>query len=126
MAKTPTQRTLEYLRKRGCDADVVEKWIPQARRRKDAFGFIDIIYLPTSYLAPIVAVQTTSAANHAARRTKILALPAARRWCECGGRIQVWSWRAKKRKPGGVAIRYEPRIEEIGIEDFAAAEAKGA
>lgn len=123
MAKpSPTQRTLKYLRDLGYVAGVTEKWNPHAKIRQDLFGFVDLIYLcgPASVIA---AVQTTSGANHASRRTKVLGNPAARRWVECGGRIEVWSWSAKKVKRGGKRVHYVPRIETLNLNDFAAADA---
>jgi hypothetical protein len=120
MAKTsPTQRTLKHLRDRGYVAGVTEKWNPHAKIRQDLFGFIDVIYLGTE----IAAVQTTSGANHAARRTKILATPSARWWIECGGRIEIWSWSKRKLKHGGKAVRWTLRIETLTLNDFAAADA---
>lgn len=116
MGTTPTTRTLAHLRKIGYTAGVTEKWNMHARVRQDLFGFVDLVYLADS---AIVAVQTTSGSNHAARRTKILGIDAARKWLASGGRIEVWSWRAKKIKRGGVAVKYEPRIEPITLEDFA-------
>lgn len=119
MSKTsPTQRTLAYLRKCGCDAAITEKWNPHAKVRQDLFGFVDILYLPVTYDGPMVAVQTTSGSNHAARRTKILGCPVAKRWLECGSRIEIWSWSKKKVKRGGKAVRWEHRIERITLTDF--------
>lgn len=42
MADTPTARTLRYLRAQGYAADVTERWIPQARKRRDLWGFCDV------------------------------------------------------------------------------------
>jgi hypothetical protein len=42
---TPTQRALAECKKRGWQAQVVEKWIPHTRRRLDLFGVIDIVAL---------------------------------------------------------------------------------
>jgi hypothetical protein len=36
---SPTARSLKKLRKEGWTASVVEKWIPQVKRRRDCFGF---------------------------------------------------------------------------------------
>jgi len=78
----------------GWTVAVTERWNPHAKVRQDLFGFIDLVALTGN---GILAVQVTSAANHAARRTKILGLDAARDWCLAGGSIEVWSYRRKGR-----------------------------
>jgi ADP-dependent phosphofructokinase/glucokinase len=64
---SPTQRSLEYLRKRYPLADVVERRVHRFVTR-DFVGIIDIIALSET---EIVAVQTTSGSNLAARITKM-------------------------------------------------------
>lgn len=68
---SPTQRSLNYLRKNGCLADVVEKWIPFARIRKDLFGFVDILAIDEC--GNVLGIQATSRANQASRISKITA-----------------------------------------------------
>ena len=64
---SPTQRTLKELRRLGHVAGVVERWIPQTRRRLDLFGFIDIVALgPWG----TIGIQCTTSANQAARGLK--------------------------------------------------------
>ena len=66
---SPTQRTLEHLRAAGYPlVQVVERWNPRAKVRQDLFGIVDVLAVNE---AGIVAVQTTSASNVAARITKI-------------------------------------------------------
>lgn len=65
---SPTQRSLKYLRDAGWLAWVVEKWIPQARKRSDLWGIADILAIRG---ADILAVQTTSDSNVSARVKKI-------------------------------------------------------
>lgn len=109
MAKTtPTKRTLDELRKRGYEVAVVEKWIPQTRRRLDAFGFIDVIALGEGVT---IGVQATSASNVASRVTKILAEPRHFAWLAAGNKIQVWGW--SKKGPRGKAKRWTPTIREV-------------
>lgn len=88
--KGPTQRSLKHLRDAGYLVEVVERWIPQARKRKDLFGFIDIMALNGE---ETLAVQTTSASNVSARVKKITEhenLSAVR---DAGWRILVHGWR---------------------------------
>lgn len=107
---SPTQRTLARLRETpGVSADVVEKWIPQARRRKDVAGCIDVV----AYGRPVgvLGVQTTSATNHAARRTKALAEPRLRQWLAGQARFEIWSWRKVK-------ARWVCRVEAVTLADL--------
>jgi len=87
---SPTQRTLAQLRAAGYPlVQVVERWNPYARVRQDLFGIIDVVAVG----ADIVAVQTTSGSNVAARVAKITeseALPILRR---AGIRVLVHGWR---------------------------------
>lgn len=115
-----TQMTLESLRRAGCSVDKVEKFNAYAGpfgRREDAFGFIDIIALRPSDSA-IVAIQSTGANGHSEHKKKILACDFAREWLQCRGKIELWSWRKILVKPGGKAMRWHPRIEEITEEMF--------
>ncbi len=120
---TPTQRSLNKLRKEGWEVCIVEKWIPQAKRRVDAFGFGDILGYNTFDIffckpgegypvgnldevkhikRPITALfQTTSGANFAARKKKILENPKAKGWLECGNGICLHGWRKLKNKKTG-------------------------
>lgn len=103
MAKTsPTQRSLEFLRKHGYRAAVVEKFNSFVKRRQDLFGFADIIAVGHN---EILLVQTTSASNFASRATKIRESEAARDWIFNGGVIAIHGW--KKTKDG----RWTARIE---------------
>ena len=87
---SPTQRTLAHLRAAGYPlVQVVEKWIPQARRRVDLYGIADVLAVGED----IVAVQSTSGSNVSARVAKITeseALPILRK---AGIRVLVHGWR---------------------------------
>lgn len=113
MPQSPTSRTLQWCRDQGWDAGVVERWIPQARRRIDLFGFIDIIAI-RSGVPGVVGIQATSGSNVASRVRKIQALAVHKRWLECGNEIWVVGWREVqwRRKDGTKAKRrrWEPRI----------------
>jgi hypothetical protein len=87
---SPTQRTLKHLRKTYPLVQVVEKWIPQARRRVDLFGIIDVVAVSET---EIVGVQATSGSNVSSRIAKIndsAALPILRK---AGFRVLVHGWR---------------------------------
>lgn len=106
---SPTKRTLAFLRAAGFVVGITEHWNSFIKQRKDLFGWCDLVAIKEGTTG-ILGVQTTSGSNHAARRTKILSIPAARLWVACGNRIWVMSWK-KTRK-------WEPWIEQIEIGEF--------
>lgn len=105
MAKTsPTQRSLDLLRKDGWLVAVVERWNPHAFIRQDLFGIIDVLAVRGS---ETMGVQVTSAGNVSARIRKMSesdALPVLR---EANWRIEVHGWR--KNAKG----RWVCRVEDI-------------
>lgn len=105
---SPTSRTLQWLRKHGYVAGVVERWNPYAKVRHDLFGFIDIVAIASD---AIVGVQATSGANHAARVAKIRAEPNFAKWRAAGGRAQVISW--SKKGARGKRKTWAVRIEDV-------------
>ena len=97
---TPTARSMELLRELGYTVDVVERWIPRTRTRRDLFGFADLLAIhPTG---GILLIQTTTGSNGADRLKKMLAEPQLQSWLLAGGRAELWTWRlggkAGKRK----------------------------
>lgn len=89
-SKSPTQRSLKFLRDQGYVAEVVERRVPFQFVTKDLFGFIDIVALKDE---ETLAVQATSGDNVAARVNKIIEcehLAAVRR---ANWRIVVHGWR---------------------------------
>ena len=131
---SPTSRTLAVLRKEGLRCQVVERWVAQARRRVDLWGFIDIVAMEGKFVAitpelmipadtgSIIGIQVCAGASHAARRTKILkdCRHDAILWLACKGKIQIRSWskRKHKLKNGKKVDRWTERIEQITLEDF--------
>jgi hypothetical protein len=94
------QLSLDYMNKRGYVCHIVEKWIPGANVRKDAFGFGDILAYGKAtwndgFIGGIILVQTTSWNNFSARKTKILNSPHLSGWCQAGGRVFLQAWGAK-------------------------------
>lgn len=87
---SPTQRSLKHYRDRGYLADIVERWIPQARIRKDLFGILDIVAVGNG---ETVGVQTTSASNMSARVKKIADSEAIYELREAGWTVVVQGWR---------------------------------
>jgi hypothetical protein len=107
---SPTQRALAHCRKEGWVAQVVEKWIPQAKRRVDLFGCIDLIVLDGGPGGPL-GVQVTSGTNHAARIAKAQEEPRLQAWLSAPARFEVWSY--SKRGPRGKRKLWQLRRQEI-------------
>ena len=111
---SPTQRTIDELAKRGYMAEVVERWIPKTKVRKDLFGFIDILAVnPHRFLSGCLGIQVTTSSNLAARFKKICGPCAeqALNWLTAGNRIEVWGWRKLKGKG------WKPRIMPVLLVD---------
>lgn len=68
MATSPTQRTLRKLRAEGYHVQVVERWVPQARKRVDLWGIIDVVAIKRG---ENLLVQCTSYTNVSSRIRKI-------------------------------------------------------
>jgi len=64
----------------------------------------------------VLAVQTTTGANHSHHLKKILAEPKAKVWLKAGGKILLLSW-AKKGKRGSRKT-WQPIEKEISLRDF--------
>jgi hypothetical protein len=91
---TPTQLTLRHLRAEGWAlVEVVERWIPGANIRRDLFGFIDVIAVHEN--GNVLAVQSTSGSNVAARIRKIAEHPNLPHVRTAGWTILVHGWRKK-------------------------------
>lgn len=101
MAKSPTQLTLERLRKEGFLCEVTEKWLPGANVRKDLFGFIDILAIKDG---SVLAVQATSKANISSRVNKIAEHENIAEVRKLGWQIEVWGW-AKVGNRWAVTVR---------------------
>ena len=84
------------MRDRGYLAEVVEKWIPMARKRKDLFGFIDVLCVHSVREGDVVGVQATSGSNVAARITKINDHENVGTVRKGGIRILVHGWSKRK------------------------------
>ena len=97
---TPTQRSLKHLREDGWLAEVVERWIPQARKRKDLFGFVDIVALRDD---TTLGVQVTSGSNVSARVHKIADSDLVGAVRCAGWAIHVHGWR--KNSKGRYVLR---------------------
>jgi hypothetical protein len=113
MASQPTARTLAALRKEGWTCAVVEKWIPQMKRRVDLFGCIDIVAIREG---ETLGVQCTTRDNQSSRITKIHEEPRMRLWVAAGNRLAVYGW--AKRGPKGKRKLWQATVTELTISDL--------
>jgi hypothetical protein len=96
---SPSARSTKFLRDRGYRVANVEKWISfpdkatgrTVRMRQDAFGAFDLVCVNPEHVGTLY-VQTTTRANQAARRNKILLSPDAPDVLRSGNRIHVHGW----------------------------------
>lgn len=111
MSASPTSRTLAWCKERGWLVGVVERFIPQTKRRNDLFGFIDIVVLDGQ--PGVLGIQATSTGNMSARAMKIQeeCTEAAKSWLDAGNRIWVVGW--AKRGAKGKRKLWTPRIREV-------------
>lgn len=93
--KSPTQNSLDKLRKEGYTAEVVERWVPFANKRKDLFGFIDILAIKDE---EVLGVQCTSYGNVSARVKKITEAETTGIVRKAGIQIEVHGWRKVKNR----------------------------
>lgn len=117
---TPTQRTLKELRKRGFKAGVVERWLRYAGqfgKRQDLFGIIDIVAITSD-----VTLGVQSCGNSFTKHYRELTEEKNQEsydWLMCPHRsLEIWAWRKMKKKRGGKAMIWQPRIVEITLRDL--------
>lgn len=117
----PTQRTIRELRNNGRKCAIVEKWNPYVGEhgiRQDLFGIIDVIALDPE--RGVVGVQCCGS-NFAAHYRKITEdrLQETIDWLQTPGTaLEIWSWRKVKKKRGGKAMVWRPRIKVITLEEL--------
>jgi len=114
---TNTSRTLKYLRDKGWEAGVVERFLFYAGkhgRRIDLFNIIDIVALSKK---SIIGVQSCGQ-SFSEHDKKILDSLLAIKWLKSGGRLILIGWRKLKLKRGGKAMRWRPRVKEYTLKDF--------
>ena len=88
---SPTQLSLNHLRKVGWAVSIVEHWNAHAKVRQDCYGFADLLACHINH--GIALVQTTTASNMAARRKKIQQNVYAGEWKKAGGLILLHGWK---------------------------------
>jgi len=118
---SPTQRTLKALKEQGRLCAIAEKWNPFGGPfgvRKDLFGFIDVIVLDPQ--RGIGAIQSTGTAfkQHLDKLLNSDCTEAVIEWLRSGGFVELWGWRKVKLRRGAKAMRWQPRVKEITLNDL--------
>ena len=122
MPASPTQRTMNFFRKKGWTASVVEYWNAAAQQSVDFLGFGDVFVFDEERHKKLL-LQVTSYSNIAARVKKIKTIRRriALKWLDFGGLIEVWGWKEyDKTAMGGdfIGRRWRPRIVPIKRSDL--------
>lgn len=86
---SPMQRSLEYLRKDGWHAEIVERRVPYRNITIDLFNFADILSIRDT---ECLLVQCTSRSNVSARVKKITESPLLSSVRKAGFLIHVHGW----------------------------------
>jgi hypothetical protein len=121
MTTSNVQRTIRELKNNGRKCAIVERWNPYVGQhgiRQDLFGIIDIIALDPE--KGVVGVQACGAdfAAHVRKMTVDMAQE-TEDWLKTPGTsLELWGWRKVKKKRGGKAMVWRPRIIEITLEDL--------
>jgi len=116
-----TQRTIRELKNQGRRCGIVEKWnafVGPHGIRQDLFGIIDIIALDPE--RGVVGVQCCSGgmSDHYKKITEER-IQETMDWLKTPGTsLEIWSWRKVKKKRGGKAMVWRPRIKEITLQDL--------
>jgi hypothetical protein len=110
---SPTQRSLNALRKEGWRCAVVERWNAYAKVRQDLFGFIDVLAMHAGRTG-ILGVQATSASNLASRVNKALDSDDLATWLVSGNHFVVHGW--EKRKGRYVLVARTIRLNDDKLE----------
>jgi hypothetical protein len=108
---TPNNRSRLMLISQGYEVDVCESFNFFTKRRKDAFGFADLLAIDDNHNGTLY-VQVTTATNVLARKKKIKSLPICKRILEADNRIHIHGWHVCN----GF---WDCRIHEITLENFA-------
>jgi hypothetical protein len=103
-SRSPTQRSLEYLRELGYHCAIVEKWNSFTKVRQDLWGWCDILAIRKD---EVLAVQVTSGSHVAERIRKIQNSDTVSKVRDAGIRIEIHGW--SKNSKG----RYVIRVEDI-------------
>lgn len=121
---TPTSRSLDWLRKQGYVAGVVEHWLtfPETKNgkptgktirvRKDLFNVFDIVAVHPGIHGTLF-VQTTDDTSVSKRLLKVLAQPEITKIIKAGNGVQIHGWGLKG--AAGKRKLYQVRVLHLGL-----------
>lgn len=92
---TPNSRTMEFYRKQGAMAAIVERWSPFPRpwgKTHDMFGIFDLLVLKAGGEAWGIQATADNGGHVANRIAKLQASEEFHRWKALGGRVAVVGW----------------------------------
>jgi len=114
--RSPTERSLKLLRENGYIVWVVESYNAYTKRRKDLYGFIDIVGLHTKKTG-LLGIQTTTGSNLSTRIKKAENINAYHRWLACGNDVEFHGWRKILKKGTKIKI-WVPKIHRVSYKDL--------
>lgn len=105
-------RTVKWLREKGCIAENVEKYSSYTKRRRDLFNFIDVIAVDPEYgVIGIQVCRSTDFQQHV-RKLKNVVNDNLLTWLKHAD-VQLWGWRKVKVKRSGKAMVWRPRVADV-------------
>lgn len=108
--RSPSARSLEYLRELGHVAESVERWIPGACIRKDYLGIFDILVLEPGRQG-VTGIQVTTTGHMPERRKKMQEAGHLSTWLAAGNRALIHGWAKTGRR--GERKTWTIKIEEV-------------
>src|SRR5258708_4321439 len=88
---SPTARTLAHLRASGFLADVCERYIAPIRRKRDLFGFADVLAVRRG-ISGVLAIQCTTRGHVQDRLIRAKSRRELAVWLAAGNAFEVWGW----------------------------------
>jgi hypothetical protein len=118
--KSATSRTLEYLKKQGWEAAIVERFLSFAGphgMRKDMFGFGDIVCMGNGRIMAVQSCGQAFSEHHLKITEDEYVTPLVYQWLECNGLLVLVGWRqlVVKFKNGNKGKRWKPRVRQYYI-----------
>jgi len=89
--RSPTELSLEYLRKKGYSVAITEHWNPFGKVRQDLFGIIDLVAIKAGEVG-VLGIQTTSKSNISARVAKAKNNKDLLVWYKAGNNFIIHGW----------------------------------
>ena len=108
---SPMERTKKRLKDEGVLHWIVEHFNPWSKTRQDLFHIIDLLALDNG----VVGIQVCGSdwMPHVRKMTEEHAAYTVAWLSQPGARLELWGWRRLKKKRGGKAMVWTPRIADI-------------